>query len=143
MQGYVRMAVHVLIVDADTSAAAITGAIVKRIEPQASVVYELTPERAWLNLQQMPPDVLIIDPASQGPSGTLLIQLCKKDHPSMRVVVLASLPTPGLRATVGRLGIDVYLEKPATLPKLVDKLGAALRVREDGVMLPPTVHSVI
>jgi DNA-binding NarL/FixJ family response regulator len=139
------MAVHVLIVDADSSAAVVTSAIVKRIDPQASVVCELTPERAWLSLQQMPPDVLIIDPASQGPSGTLLIQICKEDHPSMRVVVLASLPTPGLRATVRRIGIDLYLEKPATLPKLVDKLGAALRGREDGVreLMPPAVHSAI
>jgi DNA-binding NarL/FixJ family response regulator len=137
------MAVHVLIIDADNSAAAVTSAIVKRIDPQANVVCE-TPEQAWLSLQQMLPDVLILDPAAQGPSGTLLIQMCKAEYPSMRVVVLASLPTPALRATVRRLGVDVYLEKPAPLPKLLEKLGAVLWGREDGVreVLSPVVRSV-
>ncbi|HEX6290072.1 MAG TPA: response regulator [Herpetosiphonaceae bacterium] len=136
------MAVHVLIVDADMSAAAVTHAIVKRVAPEATVVCESTSDRGWLSIQQMTPDVLIIDPVVQGPGGTLLIQLCKEEHPAMRIVVLASLPTPALRATVKRLNIDVYLEKPAAMAALADKLRTLILSREAaGLVIPlPNIH---
>jgi DNA-binding NarL/FixJ family response regulator len=125
------MAVDVLIIDADTSAAIVTSAMVRRIIPDAIVRCETAADRGWLAMQQIAPDMVIIDPATQGYGSTLLIQLCQAELPATRIVVLAAAPTPGLRATMRSLGIDIYLEKPLTLAKLSDQLRAVLPGYED------------
>lgn len=120
------MSLHILLVDADASAAHVTGAIVQRNAPQATVRIEPNIRSGWASVQQSPPDVLIVDPAPYGQSGLQLIQDCKELRPTMRVIVLASAPTPTLRGRVQRLGVDLYLEKPAPLALLSDTLKAAL-----------------
>jgi DNA-binding NarL/FixJ family response regulator len=138
------MAVHILIIDADPSASTVTSAMVKRSIPHAIVHCETAADRAWLSIQQNTPDMLIIDPATQGYGSTLLIQLCKEELPATRIVVLASAPTPGLRSAMQSLGIDVYLEKPLALAKLTDKLRAVLPSYEDEprLLVSPTIsHS--
>jgi DNA-binding NarL/FixJ family response regulator len=134
------MAVHVLIVDADVSAAAITNAIVKRIDPEAIVTCERSPDRGWLQLQQALPNVLIIDPTAYGSGSMLLIQLCQEEHPALQIVVLASAPTPALRAAARRLGIAVYVEKPVTLAILADKLRPLLRGYEPVAQVAAVPH---
>jgi len=114
------MSLHILLVDADPSAAHVTGAIVQRNAPQATVRIEPNIRIGWASVQQSPPDVLIVDPAPYG------IQDCKELRPAMRVIVLASAPTPTLRGRVQRLGVDLYLEKPAPLALLSETLKAAL-----------------
>lgn len=118
---------HILLVDADASAAHVTAAIVQRIAPEATLEIESSPGSGWLSAQRRTPDVLIIDPSPHGSAGALLIQLCKEEWPDLRVIVLASAPTPPLRARMERLGVDLYLEKPTPLAVLGDRLAQALR----------------
>lgn len=120
------MNLHILLVDADASAAHITSAIVQRSAPDATLRIEPHIPSCWTSVQQSPPDVLIVDPAPYGQFGLQLIQDCKELQPAMRVIVLASAPTPGLRQRMQRLGVDLYLEKPAPLALLSDRLKAAL-----------------
>jgi len=113
---------HVLLIDADSSAAHITSAIVQRLAPDVTVACERTPERGWFSAQHQQPDVLIIDPSPHGPAGTLLIEICKATWPETRVVVLSSAPTPALRTQIQQLAVDAYLEKPAPPTVLIEHL---------------------
>jgi DNA-binding NarL/FixJ family response regulator len=126
------MTIHVLLVDADPGAAQVTGAIVQRSAPEATLRIEPTALSGWASAQQTRPDVLIVDPAGHSQAGLRLIQHCKELWPALRVIVLASAPTPGLRERVRRLGVELYLEKPAALALLSDSLKAALRGAEIG-----------
>lgn len=127
------MAPHILIVDADVSAAEVTSAVVRRIAPEAILVCERTPDRAWVEAQHNPPDMIIIDPSPHGPAGAFFIQLCQAAWPKARVVVLASAPTPTLRAGVAGLKVAEYLEKPTASRLLVDKLRAVLETSRQAV----------
>ncbi len=69
---------------------------------------------------------LIIDPSPLAAAGRLLIEQCRAASPETRIVVLASLPTPSLRARVAQLQIEVYLEKPATPGILFEQLRSVL-----------------
>jgi DNA-binding NarL/FixJ family response regulator len=61
-----------------------------------------------------------------------LIQAFKTARPHGLVIVLASAPTPSLRRTMHRLGVDVYLEKPVTLGVLQREVKAALLLNGTG-----------
>jgi DNA-binding NarL/FixJ family response regulator len=123
---------HILLVDADPGAAQVTGAIVQRSAPEATLRIEPTALSGWTSAQHTPPDVLIVDPVGHSQAGLRLIQRCKELWPTLRVIVLASAPTPGLRERVRRIGVELYLEKPAALALLSDSLKAALRGAELG-----------
>jgi DNA-binding NarL/FixJ family response regulator len=120
------MAFHILVVDADRNASLVTCAFVQRVAPHATVTCESTPRDAWLSFQRTPPDVLVLDPSPYGPQAILLLQLLKQQHPHCRVVILASMPTPGLRRKLREMQVDAYLEKPAPLPLLAEQLRAML-----------------
>jgi DNA-binding NarL/FixJ family response regulator len=74
----------------------------------------------------------LIDPVPQGLRSIPLIQLCKQQPLATRIVVLASAPTPALRAAVQSLGIDMYLEKPVTLATIMEQIRSVLTRREAG-----------
>lgn len=131
------MAVHVLIVDADPSAAIVTSAVVKRIASDAIVEHELSLNPEQLRQQAIKPDVLIIDPAAHTFRALHLLRQCQEDLPATRVVVLASAPTPALRTAARHLNVAAYLEKPASLAKLMEKLRGVLAVHEEGGQRAP------
>jgi response regulator of citrate/malate metabolism len=116
------MVLNILIVDPDKSAAEVTAAVVQRIAPTASLAIERLLEDASASMQQRQPDVLIIDPSPYHLAGIQLIELLKRAHPVMRMIVVASSPTPALRTKMQYLGVDGYLEKPALLPLFVQEL---------------------
>jgi DNA-binding NarL/FixJ family response regulator len=117
---------HVLIVDADASAAEVTGAIVRHITPAATIEIAATPERGWFSVRRRMPDVLIIDPSPDRTEGFVLVRLCQQLQPPPQIVVLTSAPTPILRSQARQLGVHIYLEKPAALAQLVEQLRAVL-----------------
>ena len=133
------MVPHILIVDADTSAAQVTRAVVARAIPEATVAVAPTFERAQLSMQGQRPDALIIDPAPQSRGGTQLIEQFKTMYPDAPVIVVASMPTPALRRTMTGRGVDTYLEKPALLPLLRHELHALLQ--NGAAAEPPTNRS--
>jgi DNA-binding NarL/FixJ family response regulator len=120
------MVPHVLIVDANPSAAQVTCAMVARAMPQATVEIAPTIECALLTVARQPPDALFIDPSPHTPAAAQLIAELKAAYPNARVIVIASMPTPALRRTMEGLGVDAYLEKPALLPLLQHELHALL-----------------
>lgn len=112
----------ILIVDSDTRAAQVTGALITRSLPDATLRVEPTPERGWVSFQQDHPDVLIIDPSMNSPAGVQLIRRIKGGQPAAWIIVLTSSPTPALRRRMSDLGVDVYLEKSAPLEQLIAQL---------------------
>lgn len=72
------------------------------------------------------PDVLIIDPTPYGLASAWLIQALKGQCPHACVIILASARTPGMRRDLRRLGVDAYLEKPASLAEIIAQVNAAL-----------------
>ncbi len=121
------MAPHILIVDSHPSAAQVTRAGVTRVAPEASLAVEPDPEHGLLSVERWRPDVLIIDPPRHsGPTARLIRELKAGPHVA-HVIVLASAPTPGLQREMQRLGVDVYLWKPAPLNAVLDALRAALK----------------
>lgn len=136
------MSLHILIVDADASAAQVTRAFVHRIAPDATVAIEQTPEHARRLIENSQPDVLIIDPIHHSPTSYRLIHQLRQKSPSARIVVLASKPTPTLRATMQALHVDAYLEKTAALPLLMTSLQVVIGrdIEREVVPLMPALN---
>lgn len=116
------MAPHVLIVDADTSVAQITSAVVRHITPGITLATETTPERGWVSARQTPPDIVIIDPAPHPSAALYLIQRCHQLQMPPHTVILTSVSTSTLRASAQQLGVKIYMEKPADLVELIEQL---------------------
>ena len=126
------MSPHILILDADAIAAQVTEAGVTRALPEATLAVVTDVDDGWQSVQAARPDALIIDPAPHNLASAWLIQAFKAENPDAPVIVLASAPTPNLRRTLYRLGVDVYLEKPVSLPVLLQELLISLRVPDNG-----------
>ncbi len=129
------MSPHILILDADAIAAQVTEAGVTRALPEATLAVVTDVDDGWQSVQAARPDALIIDPAPHNLASAWLIQAFKAENPDAPVIVLASAPTPNLRRTLYRLGVDVYLEKPVSLPVLLQELLISLRVPDNGPRL--------
>lgn len=117
---------HILIVDADTSAARVTRTLVERVEPHATLAVEANAERGRLSARNHRPDILIIDPSPYSRGDELLVKQIKAEFPGARVIVLTSSPTSALRRRMHALGADLYIEKPAPPNTLVDGLRTLL-----------------
>ncbi len=124
------MAPHIVIVDADRSAAHVTGALIERIAPDATLTYATTPYQGWLAAQCTAPHVMIIDPGPSVPASTLLLQLCKDVWPLMQVVAL----TPA-RTNTTRCPADVHIDKSVAAPTLVNTLRGVIQ-HATGVLHP-------
>lgn len=122
------MSPHILILDGDAVAAQVTQAGVARALPEATLDVVSDVDHGWASCQQTRPDAMIIDPAPHNLASAWLIQAFKAENPDAPVIVLASAPTPSLRRTLYRLGVDVYLEKPVTLSILLRELLASLHL---------------
>lgn len=117
---------HILIIDADASAAYITRACVQRVAPKAICTIESDASGRMYDARD-PLDVVIVDPPYHSPAGIRLVRALKETHPKVHVIVLTSAPTPMLRRDMQLLGVDAYLEKPAPLAELVVALRTSLQ----------------
>ena len=106
---------HILIIDADASAAQVTRSLVLRVNPSATWSIETTAERGSRSVDAHPPDVLIIDPNPNDLEATRLMQHVRSDCPDTRIIVLSSSTTPTLRRHMYELGADLFFEKPLSL----------------------------
>ena len=121
---------HILVLDGDASAAQVTRAGVERAVRGANVVVASTPEAAWASAQEFPPDILVIDPVPAELASAWLIQNIKTACPGVYIIVLASAPTRTVRRNGRGSAVDIYLEKPAPLPILVQAIRAALQSKD-------------
>lgn len=125
------MPLHILIVDPDKSAAEVTSAVIQRLAPDAALAITRSLDDAAAQITRRPPDVLIIDPSPYRLAGTQMLQQIRRDHPSLRMIVVASAPSSALRAKMHNLGVDGYLEKPVLLEQVAQELnGVLLGVRQ-------------
>jgi DNA-binding NarL/FixJ family response regulator len=115
---------HILIVDADTSAARATRKLVERVKPDATVSIEAAADLGMLSARHSPPDILIIDPSPENRSDEQLIEQIKAEFPEVRVIALTSSSTPTMRRRMLQLGVDLYIEKPSAPLPLIDGLRA-------------------
>lgn len=120
------VAPHVLIVDADPSAARVTRTLVEHVDPHVTLAVEASAERGRLSARDHHPDILIIDPSPYTRADELLVKQIKAESPAVRVIVLTSASTGALRRRMAELGADLYLEKPSAPTTLVDGLRAML-----------------
>ena len=132
---------HILIVEADCAAAQVTSAMLARAVPSASVSVESNVAAARRSMQEHPPNVVIVDPVRQLPESIGLVQHVKTEHPDVRIIVIASAPTPALRREMEGLGVAAYLEKPALLSVQIQQLLATLRPAP--LVLPPLTNTQI
>jgi DNA-binding NarL/FixJ family response regulator len=117
---------HILIVDANTSAAHVTRGVISRTLPGATVVVVPTLEAAKQQLQRQPHDMLILDPSPDLLADAQFLRCLKADLPAAHVLVICSAPTPALRRQMAALGVDVYLEKPVVLSQFAQELRSIL-----------------
>jgi DNA-binding NarL/FixJ family response regulator len=118
-----HMPVHILIIDEDVSAAQVTGECLRRFLPNVTITIELTTHDGWIRLQQIAPDAVILDPGLHITPAMFFVSYLHQTYPHVRVIILASAPTPLLKKTMCDLNIDLYLKKPIPVTVLV----AALR----------------
>jgi DNA-binding response OmpR family regulator len=118
------MALHVLIIDPDASAAQVTCATIRHLAPQAVCTVANDPVQGWLRLRQQPAEMLIIDPARYPQVGQRLLEQINDTLPQIRVIVLSSAATPA----AGRMpGVSAYLDKALSPRMLRIKLRALLQ----------------
>lgn len=120
---------HILIVDADSSAARVTRTLVERVAPHSILAVEANAERGLLSVQQIPPDILIIDPSPNNRSDEQLIKHLKTSVPGVQVIVLTSSSTLMLRRQMHELGVDLYIEKLSAPTPLIEGLCAMLGIK--------------
>ncbi len=124
---------HILIIDADASAAQTTLALVARVTANATLAVEANLEHGRVSLQQHTVDALIIDPAPHDLAAARLIAWVTMEHPAVRVIVLASTVPWAVRRQIAALRIARYLEKHTGPTLLIEQLHSAL---------DPIVHAV-
>ncbi|MDZ4721611.1 MAG: response regulator [Roseiflexaceae bacterium] len=120
---------HILIIDADSSAASVTRTLVERVDPHAIVAVESTAERGQLSALRHRPDILIIDPSPHNRSDEELVKQLKLHDPGVRIIVLTSSSTLLMRRRMDELGIDLYIEKLTAPTPLIDGLRSLLATR--------------
>ncbi len=118
---------HILIIDADSSAAQVTRSLVLRVNPEATWTIEPTAERGCRSADVHPPDLLIIDPNPNDMAAERLVQHIHADFPNARIIVLSSATTPMLRKHMYELGADLFFEKPSAPASVFAGLRSALQ----------------
>ena len=125
-KGKLQIMSDILIIDADSQAAQVTGEIVARAIPEAAVTIVATPEAALSYLASHEPALVIIDPQAPSRAAVHLIAWLKVAYPQTCSLVLAAQTKPSLRRLMEKLGVDEYLEKSVLRPQLVATLNSLL-----------------
>lgn len=133
---------HILIIDADASAAYITRACVQRVAPEAICTIGLGSTSGVHDAREHP-DVVIVDPPCHSLAAIRLVRSLKEVHPQAHVIVLASAPTPTLRRDMQHLGVDAYIEKPAPLAEIVVALTTCIERLDLAHTDPVSIANVV
>jgi DNA-binding response OmpR family regulator len=128
------MGAHILIVDGDASAAEVTKAGIRRALPDASLAVAANPDQGWECVQERRPDVLIVDPSPHCLGSAWMVRALKREAPEARVIVLTSAALPYLDRLMRQIGVDVHLNKPVALVRLIDEVRGVLRTTESSTV---------
>jgi two-component system OmpR family response regulator len=137
---------QILIVDDDPSAALITQhGLQAMLGEDVRVLVAASPDEAWLACAEGKVDLLIVDPTPRSSTAAALLRACRAYRPQIPILVLTAYDTPGLRARMQGLAIDLYVPKPVDLRELAPQIRRELRMapRPAGRRraLPCTAHS--
>jgi two-component system, NarL family, response regulator NreC len=104
-------------------------------EPRLRVVGEAGDVmRALEAIEELPPDVLVLDLHMPGESSLAAIPRIREQHPDTRVIVLTAQRDPSFAAEALRLGASGYLPKEAAEAQLLEAIRVAA---EGGTYLEP------
>jgi len=83
-------------------------------------------EEALFFIEEDPPDVMVLDVMLPGTSGTELLKLIRREHPTIQVILLTGKnASTHERIAAMRLGAFDYLLKPLSIEELVEKVRKA------------------
>lgn len=82
-------------------------------------------EEALALVEQVQPDVIVLDLSMPRLDGLEAAEQLRARHPSLRIVILSGYPTQAMRAMALAAGADAYIEKGPNLTAIED----AVRVR--------------
>jgi len=89
-----------------------------------------TPE-AIKSIQELKPNVVILDIRMPGGSGIEVLQTIKKDLPDIKVIVFTNYPYPQYRKKCMELGADFFFAKSTPFAEVVNAINE-LNYRNDG-----------
>jgi len=120
---------QIAIVDDDASAALITQhSLQAMLGDDVRVVVAQSPDEAWLACAEGKVDLLIVDPSPRSGAGPALLRAVRVYRPHVPILVLTAYDTPGLRARMQDLSVDLYVPKPVDLRELAPQLRRLLRL---------------
>lgn len=115
------------IVDEDPAAALITQrGLQTLLGDRVAVVVAPNPNAAWLACANGNVDLLIVDPGPHGGAASALVRAVRNYRPQLPMLVLTAYDSPGLRAKMRDLGVELYVAKPVALNDLLPVVYAAL-----------------
>lgn len=119
---------HIQIVDDDPSAAIITQRGLQALLGEAVHVSAASgPNEAWMACARGGVDLLIVDPSPRSNQSLALVRAVRAYRPGIPILVLTAYDTPGLRARMRALGVELYVAKPVDLRELAPVVRRALR----------------
>lgn len=120
---------QIYIFDEDVSAAAVTQHGLKALLDDAvDVGIASSQNAAWMACAKGDVDLLIVDPGPPSGSAVSLIRAVRVYRPQIPILVLTAYDTPGLRASMRSLGVNLYVAKPVDLRDLAPIVNGALRL---------------
>lgn len=119
-------AYRILIYDEDPTAALVTQRGLQTLLGDEVVVQVATNANdAWLTCAHGNVDLLIVDPSPYS-AAAALIRAVRTYRPHLPILALTAYDTPGLRARMQALGVELYAAKPIELRELVPLVAQVL-----------------
>jgi DNA-binding response OmpR family regulator len=87
-------------------------------------------EEALLEIDRMPPDLILLDLRLPGMDGTDFCRELRGRHASMPIIVLTAQTSEAQRVAGLDCGADDYVTKPFSMPELLARIRAQLRRRD-------------
>ncbi|ACL25098.1 MULTISPECIES: response regulator [Chloroflexus] len=127
-------AYRILVYDDDPTAALITQRGLQTLLGDEVIVQATTnANEAWLACANGNVDLLIVDPSPYG-AAAALIRAVRTYRPYLPILALTAYDTPGLRARMQALGVELYAAKPIELRELAPLVVQALHHSANGVV---------
>jgi len=100
----------------------------KRLDKRGFVVHQASSaEGAYRVLAEQPVQVVVLDVRMPGTDGLTALQVIKRQHPAVEVILLTGHASLEACTTGMKLGAFDYLLKPASLQELIYKVQDAAR----------------
>ena len=114
----------ILIVDDE---AGIVQEIKEFLEEEGYEVYTADTAKAGIRLiEEIQPDVIMIDVKLPDASGTEVLRVCKEKSPKTKTIMVTGYVDQHVMDEAEMLGRDTFLQKPFDLLKIIDEINKLL-----------------